>query len=783
MAIQQIANTDIQLGQSFPISVVNSGASSLLLQTANTTAITVDSSQTVNFPVTGQLITGDFSNATITNRVMFRSNTTNGQTRVGIFPNGSSTTAILDTFNSSDRANSSIFSLTVTSTDARLSSGISGTGTGLPITFYTTLSGSTTEKMRIDTSGNLGLGVTPSAWSFGGNLQFSNNSYITSSGTGLYLTTNVYNNGGEKYNTTNVATKYFQTAGAHQWFTAPSGTAGNAITFNQAMTLDASGNLGIGTTSPNIQTWRTGTVLTVSGDVAGQLQLNSSRTDATNVALGSTQFTYSTNSASHKTVAVIEAVTEGTTANQRGGAITFQTKADASTTVSERMRIDSSGNVNIGTFTTSITKKFTVVGEGNFSDASNNFRLYMGFGTIPTSGGSGAYIYNNDNSPLVFGTTNTERMRIDASGYVGIGTTSTLGNSYLNVTLGIVARTAAASGVNPYLQLYNGNATTDLKIWRFGATSAGALSVETVNDAYTSSNTRFVIDSSGNVGIGTASPSQKLSVSGVVGASGSGGGNASNPSATHTSSSSVRVGLRGNLMVSDNAALYGVGTYLANNLFFKNATGYPGYIESAPGCYIGLVDDVIRFHRIGTGTANADITSLPESMRIDSSGNLFVGCTSSPSASVFGVQLSPVLTTAFHKSSVNSTGDIRHWGFYNTNGLVGGISTNGSATSYNTSSDYRLKENITPMVGALAKVALLKPVTYKWKADGSDGEGFIAHELAVVKPDCVSGDKDAVDADGNPQYQGIDTSFLVATLTAAIQELTARVIALEANNV
>jgi hypothetical protein len=77
------------------------------------------------------------------------------------------------------------------------------------------------------------------------------------------------------------------------------------------------------------------------------------------------------------------------------------------------------------------------------------------------------------------------------------------------------------------------------------------------------------------------------------------------------------------------------------------------------------------------------------------------------------------------------------------------------------------------MTGALAKVAALKPVTYKWNADGSDGEGFIAHELAEVVPQCVTGEKDAVDAEGNPVYQGIDTSFLVATLAAAIQELKA----------
>jgi hypothetical protein len=119
---------------------------------------------------------------------------------------------------------------------------------------------------------------------------------------------------------------------------------------------------------------------------------------------------------------------------------------------------------------------------------------------------------------------------------------------------------------------------------------------------------------------------------------------------------------------------------------------------------------------------------------------------------------------------------------------IGSITQNGTtAVAYNTSSDYRLKENIAPMTGALATVSQLKPVTYSWKADGSDGQGFIAHELQEVMPDCVTGEKDAVDAEGNPVHQGIDTSFLVATLTAAIQELKAivdaqavRIAALEA---
>jgi hypothetical protein len=113
--------------------------------------------------------------------------------------------------------------------------------------------------------------------------------------------------------------------------------------------------------------------------------------------------------------------------------------------------------------------------------------------------------------------------------------------------------------------------------------------------------------------------------------------------------------------------------------------------------------------------------------------------------------------------------------------IIGSITTTTSATAFNTSSDYRLKNDIQPMTNALAKVLQLNPVTYTWKVDGSTGEGFIAHELQAFCPNAVTGTKDETeqyaDDEGvvqtRPKYQGIDTSFLVATLTAAIQELKA----------
>lgn len=117
---------------------------------------------------------------------------------------------------------------------------------------------------------------------------------------------------------------------------------------------------------------------------------------------------------------------------------------------------------------------------------------------------------------------------------------------------------------------------------------------------------------------------------------------------------------------------------------------------------------------------------------------------------------------------------------------VGTISSSGSGTTYGTSSDYRLKENVQPMTGALATVVQLNPVTYTWISTGLPGEGFIAHELQEVVPDAVTGTKDELYPDGKPRYQNVDASFIVATLTAAIQEqqtlindLTARIVALE----
>jgi hypothetical protein len=170
-----------------------------------------------------------------------------------------------------------------------------------------------------------------------------------------------------------------------------------------------------------------------------------------------------------------------------------------------------------------------------------------------------------------------------------------------------------------------------------------------------------------------------------------------------------------------------------------------------------------------------------ERARIDSSGNLLVGTTSLSGYTIakFGVYQTvsgywPIATRGVDRGIVvdmTTNSGIAVYFLTNTATTVAGqISVSGSTTSYQTSSDYRLKENIAPMTGALARVAALKPVTYTWKADGTSAEGFLAHELAEACPQAVFGKKDDVNEDGSIKPQGIDTSFLVATLTAAIKE-------------
>jgi hypothetical protein len=265
--------------------------------------------------------------------------------------------------------------------------------------------------------------------------------------------------------------------------------------------------------------------------------------------------------------------------------------------------------------------------------------------------------------------------------------------------------------------------------------------------ATNSGTTAVTINTSQNVGIGTASPLGKLDV--VV--------------------SSGRNRMRNST---------GSESFL---LFQNSDTGTATSDGFAIG--IGTSEECYLYNQENTPILFG--TNDTERMRIDSTGNTLINTTTNTRTAKFRVYKSG--DNVMETETDNTGSGYIHIGFINPNGRVGYITTTGSSTTYSTSSDYRLKENIAPMTGALDTITQLKPVTYTWIVDGSSGQGFIAHELQAIIPECVSGEKDAIDAEGNAKYQGVDTSFLVATLTAAIQEqqtiindLKARVTVLEA---
>lgn len=219
-------------------------------------------------------------------------------------------------------------------------------------------------------------------------------------------------------------------------------------------------------------------------------------------------------------------------------------------------------------------------------------------------------------------------------------------------------------------------------------------------------------------------------------------------------------------------------------------TGYGGYgVLTAGAAYIyGGNNQPIQLAVDNSYIAFGTGTGATERGRFNSSGQFLVGTTAGVVFSQAGIQNTVWNGTSYDGLALHNTNtstNLQYSIVFGRNGtLVGSVQTSNTATVYVTTSDYRLKENVLPMVGALDKVKQLKPVTYTWKLDGSNAEGFIAHELAQVCPQAVTGIKDetkivetkdetgkVIETKEVPVYQGIDTSFLVATLTAAIQEL------------
>ena len=229
-----------------------------------------------------------------------------------------------------------------------------------------------------------------------------------------------------------------------------------------------------------------------------------------------------------------------------------------------------------------------------------------------------------------------------------------------------------------------------------------------------------------------------------------------------------------------------------------DASGNPLYITTNPATrYQHLNTGVHTFDVAPSGSADAAI-SWTTAMTIDNSGKVMVAAAS---AGGKGLTFYPAGSSGNMYVLINKdvTSASTCVSFQVNSSQVGSISYSSSGTSYNTSSDYRLKTDVQPMTGATDRVKLLKPCNFEWISDGTRVDGFLAHEAQEVVPEAVHGTKDAMmdeeyevtaatDTEAAvmgtrsvPDMQGIDQSKLVPLLTATIQELIARIEALENN--
>jgi hypothetical protein len=374
--------------------------------------------------------------------------------------------------------------------------------------------------------------------------------------------------------------------------------------------------------------------------------------------------------------------------------------------------------------------------------------------TIDTSGNLGLGVtpntwYTNRKSVLSFGGSSSVATLNFAK-----GTCETLYNCYFNAAGSTIYQETNYAGYNDFNNTVAGGFA-----WKTAPSgTAGASGTLT---------TRMTLDASGNLLVGSgASSNTQLNVW---------------LSSTTAYSATNIAGYRGIHVSNDGSA--GFSNLVLNAVDATgaaNCTTAINAISETSGSRNSALTFMTREHTTG---------NIVERARIDSGGTMLVGTTGN--ATTGGIAILPNANNSLVRIGHSSgSGNTAYYMNYYWNGnIVGSIQQSGTTgVTYVTSSDYRLKENVTPIVGALARVALLKPVTYSWiGTDGEVGEGFIAHELQEVCPLAAMGEKDAVNEDGTIKPQGIDPSKLVATLTAAIQEqqamideLKAKVAALEA---
>ena len=518
--------------------------------------------------------------------------------------------------------------------------------------------------------------------------------------------------------------------------------------------INSSGNVGIGTTNP-ITSLTLGTGSSGISFQSSSTTLNSGK------------------------IAVIKQVEVG----NGNGNLAFETYQGGSGG-GERMRILNDGNVGIGTTSPDtklevsslsggvlrLTSTDTSVATGESigrvefksNDASTGGNNVMGFVDCLATNAGSTYA-------LTFGTGSaaaaTEKMRINQSGNVGIGTTSP--SELLHLSSTGPARLLIEADTDNITETDNaqiilkqdggavvGNLgyktnTNSLEITNNYAAADGILTLGT------SGIERMRIDYLGNVGIGTTSPRSKLQVEGVTG--------------------SVPA-----LGAAASAAQIGGSTY---GTLFSTLTSGTGVIQQGRSDGVTLTFPLLinpNGGNVGIGTTSPN-SKLHVAGTVSHSTPLanFNGSVGSGVYGTVSVRVDNINYGTAMKFYRSSTADNNAIGFQNGASTVGSISIGTSSTSYNTTSDYRLKENLTAITDGIYRLKQLKPRRFNFIGNADVVDGFIAHEAKEVIPESVTGEKDEVLPNGDPVYQGIDQAKIVPLLTAALQEAISKIEQLE----
>ena len=487
-------------------------------------------------------------------------------------------------------------------------------------------------------------------------------------------------------------------------------------------------------------------------------------------------------------------------------------------------RVDQDGNVGIGT--SSPSYKLHVSGTGGTRMSITNTDTNWAALQIQAKGNQADYIFFKDDteerariaaldsSDLVFYNTDsvTERLRINSSGNVGIGTTSPAARLHVeNTNAAIVYVKSTVNNQNASIWFNSNSGGTQADRWEIGTNISAGTDLEFFDRL--NSVSRMVIQNDGNVGIGTISPNEKLQVAGNIHAYAPSGIDAG--LFASTAAGSTTIAIRSNGATHFNGGNVGIGVtspsakldvFRTINVTSDNDTGY---VNSAlilnstesnargAGVFMHNTNDDAEFYMgvpyaagfdkwmvaFKSTTSHTDSTSEEANAKfiVESNGDVLIGGVSVQGARTVSFDVS---TNGVVHDNCTTSGAGNGWEFQTfrrNNGSnsvqIGSIVMNGtSGITYATSSDYRLKENVVKLTNALDRIDQLKPSRFNFISDkGRTVDGFLAHEVQDIVPEAIVGTKDEVDEDDNPKYQSIDQSKIVPLLVAAIQELKAEI--------